>query len=67
MKTREEVAKLATAVANVPVNPGALTFFFYTLQVVSVQLYRRAVNTIHRSAPLVLSVYSKVEHESYCH
>ena len=66
MKTREEVAKLATAVANVPVDPGALVFL-YTLQVASVQLYRRAVNTIHRSAPLVLSVYSKVEHESYCH
>ena len=30
IKTREEVAKLATAVANVPVNPGALTFFLYT-------------------------------------
>ena len=51
------MAKLATAVAIVPVNPGALTFFFYTLQVVSVQLYRRAVNTILLSCQYTQRLY----------
>ena len=61
MKTREEVAKLATAVANVPVNPGALTFFLYTNCKCAI------VSPGGEYYTLVLSVYSKVVHESYCH
>ena len=60
IKTREEVAKLATAVANVPVNPGALTFFLYTLQVASVKLYRRAGRWIlYTGLPLLSCQYTQ--------